>query len=177
MERPPLEEIRYATAYNFTGMKLYPFPAAYVHRDLVPALEAVQAELAAEGLGLKIYDGYRPMPVQQRMWDLIQDERYVSNPQKNKGRHTRGTAVDVTLVDKMGKDLPVPSDFDDFSERAATAYAGATTEERKNRDKLQEVMLKHGFESFPHEWWHFDFHGWKNYEPLEVTFEELEKGD
>lgn len=172
-ERPPLEEIRYATAYNFTGTKLYAFPAAFVHEDLRPALEAVQAELAAGGLGLKIYDGYRPLSIQQKMWDLVRDERYVSNPAKNKGRHTRGTAVDVTLVDKFGKELPMPSDFDDFSEKAAVDYAGGTEEQRRNRERLQGVMTRHGFESYPHEWWHFDWKGWRDYEPLDVPFGEL----
>lgn len=176
LERPPLEEIRYATTYNFTGAKLYPFPAAFVHADLIPALQAIQAELGAEGLGLKIYDGYRPLSIQQKMWDLIRDERYVSNPAKNQGRHTRGTAVDVTLVDKLGKELPMPSDFDDFSDQAAVDYSGGTEEQRKNRGKLQAVMTRHGFESYPHEWWHFDWKGWQDYAPLDIPFKKLPRG-
>jgi zinc D-Ala-D-Ala dipeptidase len=173
MARPPLAEIRYATTYNFTGEKLYDSPSAFVHADLVAALEAIQAELAGLGLGLKIYDGYRPLSVQQKMWDLIRDERYVSNPAKNKGRHTRGTAVDVTLVDKSGRELPMPSDFDDFTEKAGVDYAGGTPEERRNRDLLQRVMTAHGFESYPHEWWHFDFRRWMDFEPLDVGFDEV----
>lgn len=173
MKRPPLEEIRYATTFNFTGSRLYPFPAAYVRRELIPCLDAVQAELAVMGLGLKIYDGYRPLPVQQRMWDLIRDERFVSNPAVNRGRHTRGTAVDVTLVDRHGNPLPMPSDFDGFSPRAAVAYPGGTAEQRRNRDLLQRVMTRHGFLTYPDEWWHFDFHGWEEYPPLKVGFEEL----
>ncbi len=173
MSRPPLEEIRYATTYNFTGERLYPFPAAYVRRELIPQLEAVQKELAKQGLGLKIYDGYRPLPVQQKMWDLIHDERFVSNPAVNEGRHTRGTAVDVTLVDKRGRPLPMPSDFDEFSSRAAVSYHGGTTQERRNRDLLQNVMTRHGFLSFSHEWWHFDFKGWENYQPMSIGFRDL----
>lgn len=173
MKRPPLEEIRYATPYNFTGTQLYPFPAAYVRRELIPHLEAIQNELAKEGLGLKIYDGYRPMPIQLKMWDLIHDERFVSNPAVNCGRHTRGTAVDVTLVDKSGNPLPMPSDFDEFSPRAAVTYAGGTEEQRRNRDHLQRVMTRHGFQSYPDEWWHFDFSGWEKYEPLSVGLVDL----
>ena len=173
MTRPPLEEIRYATSYNFTGAKLYPFPAAYVRRELIPQLEAVQKELAKQGLGLKIYDGYRPLPVQQKMWDLIRDERFVSNPAVNMGRHTRGTAVDVTLVDKRGRQLPMPSDFDEFSARAAVTYPGGTGEERRNRDLLQRVMTRHGFLSYPDEWWHFDFGGWEQYPPMSIGFQEI----
>ena len=173
LDRPPLEEIRYATCYNFTGERLYPFPAAFVHVDLVPALQAIQNELAAEGLGLKIYDGYRPLSVQQKMWDLIHDEHFVSNPAVNRGRHTRGTAVDVTLVDKLGRELPMPSDFDDFSEKAAADYPGGSEEQRQNRDKLQAIMTRHGFETFPNEWWHFDWKGWQDYAPLDISFEKL----
>jgi D-alanyl-D-alanine dipeptidase len=130
MKRPPLEEIRYASPYNFTGKKLYPFPAAYVRRELIPRLEAVQRALPAYGLGLKIYDGYRPLSVQQKMWNLIRDERFVSNPAVNLGRHTRGTAVDVSLVDRHGKPVTMPSDFDEFSPRAAVSYSGGTLEPR-----------------------------------------------
>ena len=175
LTRPPLQEIRYATTYNFTGERLYSFPAAYVRRELIPHLEAVQKELAMQGLGLKIYDGYRPLPVQQKMWDLIHDERFVSNPAVNEGRHTRGTAVDVTLVDKRGRPLPMPSDFDEFSPRAAVNYRGGSTEERRNRDLLQRVMTRHGFLSYYDEWWHFDFRGWEKYSPMMVGFRELHR--
>lgn len=175
MKRPPLEEIRYASPYNFTGKKLYPFPAAYVRRELIPYLEAVQRELAMKGLGLKIYDGYRPFPVQQKMWNLIHDERFVSNPAVNRGRHTRGTAVDVTLVDKVGRPVSMPSDFDEFSPRAAVNYRGGSAEERRHRDLLQRVMIRHGFMSYPDEWWHFDFKGWENYPPMSIGFKEISR--
>src|ERR1700760_1196195 len=90
LETPPLEEIRYATTYNFTGTKLYPFPIAFLQKDAAAALEKVQQYLTSQGLGLKVWDGFRPLSVQQKMWDLIHDDRYVSDPAKNKGRHTRG---------------------------------------------------------------------------------------
>jgi D-alanyl-D-alanine dipeptidase len=175
MKKPPLEEIRYATTCNFTGERLYPFPAAYVRKELIPCLEAVQRELAAKGFALKIYDGYRPLPVQQEMWDLIHDERFVSNPAVNRGRHTRGTAVDVSLVDRHGKPVPMPSDFDEFSPRAAVSYSGGTIEERHNRDLLQKVMTRHGFLSYPDEWWHFDFKGWEKFPPMGVRFQNLSR--
>jgi D-alanyl-D-alanine dipeptidase len=175
--RPPLlEEIRYATKYNFTGEQLYPFPAAYVHRDVAAALAAVQADLAREGLGLKIYDGYRPLSVQQKMWDLIRDERYVSNPAVNKGRHTRGTAVDVTLVDKHGNELPMPSPFDDFTEAAHRDSPTMAPAQHANMQKLQDVMVRHGFEPYPFEWWHYDFHDWKSYPVLDISFDDLARG-
>lgn len=174
---PMLAEVRYATRYNFTGEVLYPVATAWVHRDLIAPLAAVQAELAEKGLGLKIYDGYRPLSVQQKMWDLIRDERYVSNPAVNRGRHTRGTAVDVTLVDKMGNELEMPTAFDDFTEAAHRDSKTMTAEQRANMLVLEEVMERHGFEPYSFEWWHFDFRGWKDYPVLDVSLEALTRGD
>lgn len=176
VDPPLLLEIHYATRYNFTGAQLYPFPAAWIHHDLVEPLIAVQKELAADGYGLKIYDGYRPLSVQQKMWDLVQDERYVSNPAVNRGRHTRGTAVDVTLVDKMGNEIAMPTTFDDFTEAAHRDSKTMTADQRANMLRLQDIMTKHGFEPYPFEWWHFDFRNWKDYPVLDISFDELADG-
>lgn len=177
IQPPLLQEIRYATPYNFTKRVLYPFPAAYLHRDVAAALQKVQQDLAAEGLGLKIYDGYRPLAVQGLMWEAVPDERYVSDPSKSRGRHTRGVAVDVTLVDNLGNELPMPTPYDDFTEKAhRSAAASWTPEQRKNSEKLEAVMKKHGFLPFPYEWWHFDFWGWDKYPPLNISFEDLDRG-
>jgi len=177
IQPPLLEEIRYATRCNFTGSQLYPYPAAFVHRDVAAALAAVQVELAKQGLALKIYDGYRPFSVQQKMWDLIRDERYVSNPAVNKGRHTRGTAVDVTLVDKLGNELPMSSPFDDFAEAAHRDSKTMTATQRANMLTLQDAMMRHGFEPYPFEWWHFDFRNWKSYPVLDISFDALARGE
>jgi D-alanyl-D-alanine dipeptidase len=168
--KPPcLIEVRYATRHNFTGQTLYAIPRIFLHRDAVRALARVQRELQRRGLGLKVWDAYRPLSVQWKMWKLIRDERYVSNPAKNQGRHTRGTAVDVTLIDKLGRELPMPSDFDDFSERAHRDYQGGTAEQRRNRQILQSAMEKHGFIGYPTEWWHFDLKGWEKYPVLDLS--------
>lgn len=174
IQPPLLQEVRYATTYNFTGQVLYPFPAVYLRQEVAEALALVQAELAKEGLGLKIYDGYRPLSVQEKMWKILPDERYVSNPAKNKGKHTRGTAVDVTLVDHLGNELEMPTPYDDFTNLAHREAASSwTTVQRKNSRRLEEVMKKHGFIPFPFEWWHFDYKTWESCPPLDVSFEEL----
>jgi D-alanyl-D-alanine dipeptidase len=126
---------------------------------------------------LKIYDGYRPLSVQQKMWDLVRDERYVSNPAVNRGRHTRGTAVDVTLIDRMGNDLDMPSTFDDFTEAAHRDAKTMTATQRANMRKLEAAMAAHGFEPYPFEWWHYDFRGWKNYPVLDISFPALANGE
>jgi D-alanyl-D-alanine dipeptidase len=168
-------DLRYGSTNNFTGEILYPVPKAYLRRAPALALVEVQKDLQKMGLGLKIFDAYRPLPVQQKMWDLIKDERYVSNPAVNAGRHTRGTAVDVTLVFlKDGKELPMPTGYDDFSEKAHSEYPGATPEQKKSRDILRHAMEKHGFSVYPTEWWHFDFKGWEQYPPSAITIEKIQ---
>jgi D-alanyl-D-alanine dipeptidase len=173
---PLLQEIRYATMCNFTGQVLYPFPTAFVHQDVAAALQKVQEELKTEGLCLKIFDGYRPISVQVKMWTLVPDERYVSDPNKSKGKHTRGTAVDVTLVDRMGNELKMPTGYDDFSDKAHRASIKWTREERENSLKLEAIMKRHNFIPFPFEWWHFDYTGWEKYPPLDIGFESLSRG-
>jgi D-alanyl-D-alanine dipeptidase len=137
-------------------------------KEVALHLRDVQEELGVMGLGLKIWDGFRPVAAQWKFWELVPDERYVSDPRKG-GRHTRGTAVDLTLITKDGQELSMPSAFDDFSEKAHRDYAGATKEEIKNRELLQKIMEKHGFIGLPTEWWHFDLAGWESHPPLDTT--------
>lgn len=170
-------DIRYATSNNFLGFPIYSQPACYLHKSLASAINAIQQDLETIDLGLKIFDGYRPISVQQLMWEKIQDERYVSNPAKFKGSHTRGVAVDVTLIDSLGNELEMPSEFDEFNERAHLDYMGASKMAIYNRERLQALMKKHGFVGIDSEWWHFNVEDWKNdklYPALDVSFEELE---
>jgi D-alanyl-D-alanine dipeptidase len=172
-------DLRYATSENFTGTTLYNRTVCYVHQEVTEKLNAVQKDLQKENLGIKFWDGYRPLSIQQKMWDLIHDERYVANPTINKGRHTRGTAVDITLVDNDGNELEMPSEFDEFSEKAHRAYPRSTPTARTHLQKLDAVMLHYGFEGGnPYEWWHYDLIGWKDdvkYPALDLSLEELER--
>lgn len=162
-------DIRYATTDNFTHHKLYAQARCRLQTEVAARLAEVQRELARRRLGLLAYDCYRPLSVQKQMWALVPDERYVSDPAKG-SRHNRGAAVDVTLVDERGRPLPMPSAYDEFSERAHRDFAGASDEQRRNRALLEEVMARHGFVGLPTEWWHFDAAGWQSYpisdEPL-----------
>jgi len=160
-------DLRYATANNFTGQIVYHFNTCLLLREVALKLKDVQVELESLGCGLKIWDGFRPFAAQWKFWELVPDERYVSDPRKG-GRHTRGTAVDLTLVAADGHELLMPSDFDDFSERAHRNYMGASEEAIHNRTLLQEVMEIHGFIGLPSEWWHFDLLGWEDYPPLDA---------
>ena len=163
-----LVELRYATKDNFTGEIIYDFDKCYLQVEVAQALSRVERELEGMGLGLKIWDGYRPRKAQQKLWDLVQDERYVSNPQGNNATHLRGTAVDLTIVYKNGKEIAMPTGFDDFSEKAHRSYMDLPYEVIDNRSLLELVMLENGFIGTPTEWWHFDYDGWENFDVVEM---------
>lgn len=163
-----LVELRYATTNNFTGEVIYDFDKCYLQKEVAQALSKVERELEEMGLRLKIWDGYRPPKAQQKLWDLVQDERYVSNPQKNGGRHTRGTAVDLTIVYKNGQEIAMPTGFDDFSEKAHRNYMDLPHEVLDNRNLLEMVMFENGFVGLPTEWWHFDYVDWEGFDIVEM---------
>lgn len=166
-------DVRYATPENFLGRALYPVPRALLRRPAAEALAAAQRELAAEGLGLKVWDAYRPYAVTVAMWEPIRDPDYVADPAKG-SRHNRGCAVDVTLVRlATGEELAMPTAHDDFSERAAHGYADLPAEALANRERLRAVMERHGFAPLPSEWWHYDFAGWERFELLDLPLEAL----
>lgn len=168
-----LIDLRYTTAENFFKTALYPKNArALLRPDTAAKLAKVQAELKAQGLGLKIWDAYRPLSVQRAMWKTLPDARYVADPSKG-GRHNRGAALDLTLVDSSGKELPMPTAHDDFSEKAGAHFKLVPPEIFKNRQKLQQVMTKHGFAIYDSEWWHFDDVDWQKYEAMDVPFERV----
>ena len=137
-------------------------------------LDSVQRELEKVGLGLKVWDCYRPLSVQKILWSIVPDERYVANPAKG-SRHNRGCAVDLTLVDSLGNELPMPTKYDDFTEKAHRDYYNLPDTVIKNRKILEDVMKKYGFIPLPTEWWHFDAQGWENFSILDIPLKELNK--
>jgi len=160
-------DLRYATRNNFMKEVLYPEARCLLRPDVAKSLSRVQDHLEKKGMGLKIFDGYRPLSVQKKMWARVPIEGYVANPAKG-SNHNRGAAVDVTLVDKNGKELAMPSAYDEFSERAHRDYLGGTKEETKNRKLLEDEMQKKGFVGLRTEWWHFDFKDAKKYPVLDL---------
>lgn len=165
-------DIRYATSNNFLGRPVYPEAACFLRYEAAQALSDVQKELETLGLGVKVFDGYRPLSVQKEMWKIMPDARYVANPNKG-SRHNRGMAVDLTLVDSTGKELPMPTGFDNFTVRAHHSYRKLPQQVRINRWILKTVMEKHGFKPITSEWWHYDYHGWRKYPVMDVSFKEL----
>lgn len=168
-------DIKYATKDNLVHQRVYKQARAFARKPVVDALQKIQAELNTQGLGIKVFDGYRPYAVTCLFYAAIRDTTFVAAPWHG-SRHNRGCAIDLTLINlKTGKDLPMPSGYDETTERSFHDYAGGTAEERKNRAILREVMTKHGFAIYKYEWWHYDFIGFERFDITDIPFEELGK--
>lgn len=167
-------DIRYATTNNFLKAAVYPEARCFLRSPAAKALHKIQKELETIGLGLKVFDGYRPLSVQRKMWEIVPNSHFVANPQKG-SRHNRGMAVDLTLVDSTGKELQMPTGFDNFTVKARHNYQKLPARVRQNRWILKTIMEKYGFSPISSEWWHYDFKGWKKYKVLDISFERLDK--
>jgi len=166
-------DIRYATANNFTHQKMYTEARAFARLPVVLALKQVEADLKKQGLGLKIYDAYRPYAVTVHFYEVAHDTNFVADPRKG-SKHNRGCAIDLTVIDlKTGKELDMPTGFDSFSKKAAAAYMDLPKAEIANRAILKTAMEAHGFREIATEWWHFDFNGWSSYPLLDISFPEI----
>ncbi|MBV8517545.1 MAG: M15 family metallopeptidase [Acidobacteria bacterium] len=166
-------DIRYATPNNFMKHTLYPVAKAYLRAPAARALADVERELAQQGLGVKVFDAYRPYCVTEAMWEPIRNPDFVADPAKG-SRHNRGAAVDLTLIDlRTGSELAMPTPYDDFTSRARQDFNDLPPDVVANRAKLRDVMTRHGFAPLPSEWWHFDFGGWEKFELMDVPLEAL----
>jgi D-alanyl-D-alanine dipeptidase len=165
-------DIRYARADNFTGRPVYPEARAFLQRPAAEALARVQRALKDKGFGLVVFDGYRPWAVTKLFWDITPADKrnFVADPREG-SKHNRGCAVDLSMIDlKTGREVEMPSPFDEMSERASASFAGGAPEQRERRDILRKAMEKEGFEVYPDEWWHFDYKDWKHYRVLDIPF-------
>jgi D-alanyl-D-alanine dipeptidase len=166
-------DIRYATTNNFTGEKIYNLAKAYARKPVAEALKKTQAELKLQGLGIKIFDAYRPYKATVKFYEVYHDTTYVASPYRG-SRHNRGCAIDMTLIDlKTGKELKMPTGYDSFQKEAWPSTPVKDPEARKNRDLIIKAMQKNGFKVNSSEWWHFDFIGWQKYEVMDIDFEAL----
>jgi zinc D-Ala-D-Ala dipeptidase len=161
-------DIRYATDSNFVKQKMYDCGRCFLRPDAAVAIAKAHQMLKKQGYGgLKMFDCYRPRPFQQRLWDKVPDDRFVTPPAKG-SQHSRGAAVDLTIVDKNGVELDMGTPYDFFGKEGFPDYKPTKKEEqehwakykvRENRDLLRATMDSVGFKPIRTEWWHFD---WKN---------------
>jgi len=166
-------DIRYATKNNFTGEVIYNSPKAFARQPVAKALSIVQKSLRKQGLGLVVFDAYRPYSATVKFYEIYKDTNYVASPWSG-SRHNRGAAVDVSLIDlNTGEELQMPTAFDDFTETAHPNYNNLPSNVIKNREILKTIMQNHGFRVYPYEWWHYDFIGWEVYDLMDIPFEDL----
>jgi D-alanyl-D-alanine dipeptidase len=169
-------DIRYATLNNFMKRKMYAQGWAFLQRPAAEGLLRVHRRLRVQGLGLLVFDGYRPWSVTKQFWDETPagKHKFVADPQEG-SKHNRGCAVDLSLYDlKSGGEITMPSPYDDFTERASPKHKGGTSKQRRMRDLLRKAMEEEGFSVDPGEWWHFDYKDWREYRVLDVPFEKLD---
>lgn len=167
-------DVRYAGTNNFMNRRLYEDARVFLRRPAADALAAVQRELETKGLGILVFDGYRPYAVTKMMWDEIGDPDYVADPAHG-SRHNRGAAVDLTLVElDTGEPLAMPTGYDSFEPAAHHGYMQLSPEMIENRQLLLDVMTKHGFEPLSTEWWHYDFSEWQEFHLMDIPFAELD---
>ena len=167
-------DLRYAREDNFTGKAVYDFKDCYI--DIHTAKQLIAAKNAAkkDGFRIKVWDAYRPVSAQQRFWDILPDNDFVAYPPdmdtitEFKNSHMNGQCVDVTLTDMDGNDVPMPSEFDDFTEKARLDCPKTEGEARKNGEYLRDIMVAAGFTPYSGEWWHFYDH---NTEPVRYSLD------
>ena len=170
-------DIRYATDNNFVGKKVYPEARAFLQKPAAKAVAEVHNKLKKQGLGLAIFDGYRPWSITKLFWEVTPGDKrkFVADPAKG-SKHNRGCAIDLTIYDlKTGALVEMPTDFDEFSERASPNYSGGTAEQRANRDLLRKLMEDEGFTVNANEWWHFDYKDWEKYAIYDISFDQAAK--
>ena len=163
-------DIRYATTNNFMGEKIYDCAECYLRTEVAQAIARVHRALKAKGYGgLKMYDCYRPHSAQWKLWKKVPNPQYVADPRKG-SMHNRGSAVDLTVIDKNGKELDMGTGYDVFDKKAYIDYTGHPATINNNRKLLQEAMIAEGFRTTRTEWWHFSYTK-KSYEISDFQWE------
>ena len=169
-------DIRYASENNFIGARVYQHARAFLQRPAAEALVRVHQRLEDRGLGLLVFDGYRPWHITKIFWDATPPElrHFVANPARG-SRHNRGCAVDLTLLDRTtGQPIPMVAGYDEFSPRSYPLYPGGTSRQRWYRQLLRGSLEAEDFRVYEYEWWHFDFRDWQLYPIGNWSFEMLD---
>ncbi|MFV5685986.1 M15 family metallopeptidase [Flavobacterium sp. GB2R13] len=148
-------DMKYATTDNFLKAKVYDCAACFLRLKTVEALLEANKKFITKGYKIKIFDCYRPLDIQKKMWEIVPNPEYVANPAKG-SIHNRGGAVDITLVNSNGNELDMGTSFDYFGVEASHKYLNVSEEVKANRELLKKIMNKNGFNSFDSEWWHYN---------------------
>jgi len=155
-------DIAYATPNNFTGKPVYSRPGCYLHPDAAAALKRAIALAKPLGLRIRIFDAFRPSEAQWALWNFRPDPEFLADPRKG-SPHSRGVAVDLTLMDSNGVDLDMGTGFDAFTPLSHHANTEIPTAAQKNRLILLGLMSAAGWDFYKNEWWHYQLFNSKNY--------------
>lgn len=168
-------DIKYADTNNFTHTKIYTQPKAFLRKPAADSLLKIQNLLAKKGLGVKVFDAYRPYAGTLYFYKVYPDTTFVAAPWKG-SIHNRGCAIDLTLINlSTGQELEMPTPFDSFSKMAAHSYLDLDSAKLANRAILLNIMTENGFTMYDSEWWHYNLKGKDKYKLMDISFEELEK--
>ena len=148
-------DMKYATDDNFLKTKVYDCDECFLRFQTVKALIAANKDFIKKGYKIKLFDCYRPLSIQKKMWEIVPNPKYVADPKKG-SIHNRGGAVDISLVTLTGEDLDMGTSFDHFGIEASHNYTQLSKEIRNNRKLLKSIMKRNGFNSFDSEWWHYN---------------------
>jgi D-alanyl-D-alanine dipeptidase len=163
----------YAGAQNFTGVVLYTNPRPYLRLAAAQRLRLAADSFQKLGLGILLYDAYRPYSVTLKMWEKVPDDRYAANPATGSG-HNRGIAIDLTLYDlKSGQPLRMPTAFDNFSDTAHHSFEQLPPDVLRHRALLKGIMEYAGFVAMPTEWWHYSLPQAKSFPLMDLSFQQL----
>lgn len=164
-----INKMAYADTANFMHQKVYPCARCLLRPEVAEALDKANAIAKDKGLRLVIFDCYRPYPIQYKMYEIVNNPKYVAKPGKG-SNHNRGQAVDISLANEEGNLLDMGGNFDDFSEVSHPDYKGISRKARRNRRLLAKIMTDAGFSIYPYEWWHFDYKH-KTYQTSDYVWE------
>lgn len=161
-------DLKYATNDNFVSEQMYDCGRCFLRPPAAAAVVRAHQQLQKEGLGIKLFDCYRPRPIQWKLWEKVPNPRYVADPRKG-SMHNRGAAVDLTLVDAEGRELDMGTAFDFFGPEASPEYTALPDSVLQNRARLRAALMAEGFKPIRSEWWHFSYSG-PNYELADMLW-------
>lgn len=147
-------DLAYATASNFTGRAIYRHAKCYLHADAAERLNQAVVLAGELGLRLRIFDGFRPVEAQWVLWNHAPDPEFLADPRRG-SPHSRGIAVDLTLVDDAGTALEMGTEFDAFSPRSHHGSVDIDAKAQSNRHLLLGLMTAAGWDFYRNEWWHY----------------------
>jgi D-alanyl-D-alanine dipeptidase len=163
---PPAHDVvvalAYATADNLTGRPIYRHARCYLHRDAASCLAKAAALAAPLGYRLKIFDAFRPSEAQWVLWNKDPNPEFLADPRRG-SPHSRGVAVDLTLIDGAGRELDMGTGFDAFTPRAHHASLEVSATAQRNRAILLGIMTAAGWDFYRNEWWHYQLFNSRRY--------------